>query len=65
MVVVRDKRGHGGADRVVGMGAVGFQVAGCRFLVPSFRLQVVTKDVESWAVVGGNPAKVIKKWESV
>ncbi len=22
---------------------------------------VMTKDVESWAVVGGNPAKVIKK----
>ena len=34
-----------------------------RFQVPSFRLQVIRKDVEPWTVVGGNPAKVIKRRE--
>lgn len=41
---------------MVGMDAVRFQISGCRF-------QVVTKDVEPWTVVGGNPAKFIKKRE--
>ena len=38
-----------------------FQVEGFRLKVSGFRFQVVRKDVEPWTVVGGNPAKVLKK----
>ena len=44
-----------GADSFIGMGVTigsGAVVAAC---------SVVVKDVESWSVVGGNPAKFIKK----